>query len=140
MSKLGRQAVEKISSKKAPPNEVGNVLPVQPNAGISNSSEGLNETGNGYAVRTNSLSADRDPISAPGLHTGEVIRSNLPISLPDDWETQYIAPDGNRNSLDDSACDYFLLDSIPNLVYPEAGVIDGVFDDVSLFDGFGIVI
>ncbi len=33
--------------------------------------------------------------------------------------------------------DLFLLDSIPNLLYPEAGTADGLFDDVTLFDGFG---
>jgi hypothetical protein len=34
--------------------------------------------------------------------------------------------------------DAFLLHSIPNLVYPEAGLTDGIFDDVSLFDGFNL--
>ena len=30
------------------------------------------------------------------------------------------------------------MHSIPNLMYPEAGLTDGMFDDVSLFDGFSM--
>lgn len=32
--------------------------------------------------------------------------------------------------------DLFLLDSIPNLVYPESGMTDEFFNDISLYDGF----
>jgi hypothetical protein len=32
--------------------------------------------------------------------------------------------------------DWFLLDSIPNLLYPESGMVDTLFNDVSIFDGF----
>lgn len=140
MSKLGRQAVEKISSKEMPPNDVASALPVQSDIDISESSQGLNETANGVAIRADSSPADRDPVSAPDLHPREVVGSNPPASLPNGWEAQCVASDNNRNALDNWVCDYFLLDSIPNLVYPEAGVINGVFDDVSQFDGFGMVI
>ncbi|CAK7235882.1 hypothetical protein SBRCBS47491_009445 [Sporothrix bragantina] len=56
-----------------------------------------------------------------------------------EWVPQLDPMDSGHNIQSDPFYDYFLLDSIPNLVYPEAGLRDGLFDEVRLFDGFGTV-
>jgi hypothetical protein len=47
--------------------------------------------------------------------------------------TAQVAQGMIENSFD---YDWFLLDSIPNLLYPESGIVDTLVNDVSIFDGF----
>ncbi|KAK5551460.1 hypothetical protein LTR46_010474 [Exophiala xenobiotica] len=55
------------------------------------------------------------------------------ISLSINEPTAQVAQGMIDNSFD---YDWFLLDSIPNLLYPESGMVDTLFNDVSIFDGF----
>lgn len=43
-------------------------------------------------------------------------------------------PTRRRNS-PETSYDFFLLDSIPNLTYPEMGMANDLFEDITLFDG-----
>ncbi|OAA57011.1 Transcription factor [Niveomyces insectorum RCEF 264] len=64
-----------------------------------------------------------------------------PLIYPE-WGAQLNVTDSDRNNggQENEFYDYFLLDSIPNLVYPETGLKDDLFDKVRLFDGFGMVL
>ena len=141
MAKLGRQAIGKIrkTEKHAGGRQQARHHPTATSEpepkGASNCVPEVTMVGNLGS------SGDGGSSSLQHVQESDFLRGgpSAPTLAPEGWDHQYTTPGSGGDGQGSSVYDMFLLDSIPNLVYPEAGMGDGLFDGVRLFDGFGMV-
>jgi hypothetical protein len=143
VAKLGRRAVEKITQGEQRSSESGSgqLLRAEFRRNSFSGREQSKITRGSVDRANNATPAPHGSIIAANTYNSGSILSPA-ISTPgyEDWVPSNARNDGNQYEPCNAVDDYFLLSSIPNLMYPEAGVIDDLFNDISLYDGFGTLI
>lgn len=135
MAKLGRRAIKKIRQIE-PQGEPAANRTLGASHGNVRGVESRHRSPDLHSGYHSPLSNDTftgEPIS----RSSSVARDNRPLATHSAWNAHRPTQNGGANTQGTSVYDMFLLDSIPNLIYPEAGMGDGWFDDIRLFDGFG---
>lgn len=133
MAKLGRKAIEKISAKRA--KGAGE-------AATQSLSSALIQPQTSGDAQTTALQTLKWPpaVSSPNFttvaHHSAPAQSHEQLS-PEVSGRSSMFPTEVPTSMSDQD-DLYLLDSIPNLLYPEMGMSNGVFDGVTLFGGYDV--
>lgn len=146
MGKMGQRAREKLSQ-----NQQSSVPADNANRTRRNQSNRVKKTKDHQEKSNASITGRKEAMNAADATAGDrragiseipqTDNASAGYPVVESWTPPNAALDSvsnsNSNGQEMSVYDLFLLDSIPNLVYPPSGMGDNWFDDVRLFDGFG---